>query len=335
MISGIFGFFKNCITYCWNRLRNLPSLYRNNRKLLSNYIRDIKYKLKNLTPVNLELGIYHLHHNNLNDAILRFNLVRKFFDVDNKTANYLLGWSYFLKNNYEKASNYLALSGNVDDVGLLHFIKNSSACNKIPAPILRQYKNFTAQQFVNNFFSKDIHLPYRLAHKILLHITHLPNQYKILELGINAGVVGIEIRKRFPDHFTLTGVEDAQQMIDLSDAYYPNTKIYDSLIKSSIEDAIDDVSQFDIILSLCNLSYTQDIESLFKKIYCKLNDNGYFGCCLSIGNLTTFSKEHKKFIFDMKTIQNAISNSQFKSLVIDKVGIAKNHYVILVLSKNL
>lgn len=84
-------------------------------------LENLRYKLSNLVESNLDLGAYHLRCRNYNNAIFRFKLVDKFLDPDNKLANYCLGWSYFIKQDYKQAINCLTKSAEADEVGLLPF----------------------------------------------------------------------------------------------------------------------------------------------------------------------------------------------------------------------
>ncbi|WP_316354272.1 methyltransferase [Candidatus Trichorickettsia mobilis] len=335
MISFIYNFLKKFISACYHFIINLPNWYKAKINFSKTYIKDFRYRLNNLSTTNLDLGIYHLNKLQINDAILRFKLVTKFLDKENKVAHYWLGWCYFLKDNYEQASSHLAQAGNVDEILLKDFVKNHSRLDNVPVAIWQQYRDFVAEHYTHNFYSDDIHLPYRFIQKVLYHIKELPNQYNILELGSNIGLAGYEIRKRFPDSFILKGVEISERMIELSNTYYQKIKIYDMLIQDDLQEVINHTSEtFDVILSLCGFSYTKDLSDCFDSIATKLNNQGYLAFCLPINNTTIYSTKRKEFIFAVLDIENAIDKKKFNILDISEIILKENNkYAIFVCQK--
>ena len=123
MISFIYNFLKKLISSCYHFIINIPNWYKTKNKFCKAYISDFHNRLNNLSTTNLDHGIYHLNKLQLNDAILRFKLVTKFLDKENKVEHYWLGWCYFLKNNYEQASSHLAQADNTCEILLKDFVK--------------------------------------------------------------------------------------------------------------------------------------------------------------------------------------------------------------------
>ncbi|MEG8230918.1 tetratricopeptide repeat protein, partial [Candidatus Rickettsia tasmanensis] len=184
-----------------------------------------KYKFSHLAETNYQLGLDHLYRGNLNDALLRFKLVDKFFNPNDSKVYYQLGWVYFLKNNYRQAIEYLEKSNEKYKPIFINFLKNYKDITEIPQEICGKYRDLTAQYYPTIFNNdKNIHLLYRFVNEALKQISDLPDNYSILELGSNIGLVGYEIQKRFPESFTLTGVEVSALMNELQETYYPNTK---------------------------------------------------------------------------------------------------------------
>ncbi len=339
------GSVKDKIKLWYQCIVNSPAWYKEKFLMFINYWVDVKYKIGHIKETNLTLGLEHLQKNNLNDAILRFKLVEKFFDPGNSYANYWLGWTYFLKNKLPEALFYLRKAGTTDQVKLGEFLQNyqnlpetsQKTLQEIPQEIWQQYKNLIAFQYANKFLKTDkLDLPYSFVHKTMSRITDLPNIYNILELGSNVGMVGYEVRKRFPDYFTFTGVENAEIMNKLASSYYTN--IYNQLIEISIPDFLQQNSNnYDIILCWNSLSFTKDLVKYFTLIYSITNKMGYFACCLPINKnanfFTTFSLTKKEFLFSVKDIKEALKQTDFIILSSEELDIEKNSNYYMVVCK--
>lgn len=339
IITGIYSMTRNSITSMYDFIRNLPTWYKAKIVELKNCLDDFKYRLQNLGPTNIELGIYHIHQNNLNDAIIRFKLVDKFFNPNDTVANYWLGWTYFLKNNYQAAVGHLQKAKNDDLVDLGNFLTNYSSYSEIPIKIWHQYRELTAEYYIHNFTSSTINLPYSFVQKALNKITDLPDNYSILELGSNVGMVGYEIRKRFPDGVTLVGVEDSNRMATLVELYYPN-EVYDQLIISSVPTfltkASEEANKFDIIFSFCGLTFTNNLKDYFGLVYSLLQSSGYFAICLPMSAKTTLSLNRKEFIFAAEEVIENLEKTGFSEITHSEISLVKNNkYSIIICKKSL
>lgn len=337
LFSNIFSCSKKTFYKIYNFIPLFPSFIRSKINFYKDYTKDVKYKLNNLAETNFNLGIYHLNHHNINDAIIRFKLVMNFLDKTNKESYYYLGWCYFIKNNHKKALIYLENAKEYDKIKLLDFIKDYDKCSKIPSAILKAHRNYIGEMYVNNFNSQDIHLPYRFIQKTSSFIKELPDHYNIIELGSNIGLIGYEIKKRLPESFILKGAEISSNMIELCNMYYQNTKIYDTFLNDDIESVISNASEkFEVIISFCGLTFTNQIQNCFESIHNKLNKNGYFICCLPVTKKETFlSIKRKEFIFNINSIKTAIDKSNFALLYNEAINISQdNDYLMIVCQKN-
>ncbi|MCC8417884.1 MAG: SAM-dependent methyltransferase [Rickettsia endosymbiont of Bryobia graminum] len=321
------------------RIKNFSSWYKAKIWQIINYFTDIKYKVNNIKETNFNLGLEHLKKNNLNDALLRFKIVEKFSKPEDNIinqVNYWCGWVYFLKSNYPKSLTYLKKSSKEDTVKLGSFLQNYQKLLEIPQPILCEYHNLTAKYYASRFQSDKIHLPYSFINKTISMITDLPDKYNILELGSNVGLVGYEVRKRFPDNFIFTGTESSQEMNKLLSLYYPNLNIYDQLLEVSIPEFLNEQSvKYDVILSYCSLSFTKDLINYFNLIYSITNNSGYFAFCLPINNSTKFSIERKQFVYTIVDIKAALNQTQFNILNEQELNLEKSgKYYMVVCQRN-
>lgn len=337
VVVSAYNSLKDKLKLCYQGITNFPRWYQRKILIFIHYFVDLKYKVKHIKETNLNLGLEHLHKNNLNDAILRFKLVEKFFAPKDPEANYWLGWTYFLKNNYTKALAHLLQSFEADQVKLGVFLQNYQNLTEIPQPIWRQYRNLTAPYYADKFYNHNkLHLPYTFINKTITAITNLPDTYRILELGSNVGLIGYEVRKRFPDYFTVTGVESAKAMNILAPLYYTNLNIYDQLIEASIPDFLQENSdKYDVILSWNSLSFTKDLTKYFTLIYSSASPLGYFAFCLPIATAPSFSIGGKEFISTIEEINSALTQAKFIILSNEELELEKkSRYYMVVCKKN-
>lgn len=335
-ITKLFSSIIHTIKFSYYCVTNLPSLLRLSISEFKEYYNDFKYRLGHLKETNFQLGISHLYKGNLNDGIFRLWLIDKFFAKNDPQANYWLGWAYFLKNNYKKAEIHLKKSFEADQTGLQAFLQNYKNYQEIPQPIWQLYRDLTAHLYSNNLRNKNnIHLPYSFVVNILNKITSLPDIYNIVELGSNTALVGYEVQKRFPDGFTFIGTESSSIMNKLVKIYYPNLKIYDQLLTISVKDfIIQNQDKFDVVLSLCGLSFTKDLTTYFQDIYSKLNNDGYFAFSLALSANTELSLKRKEFVFKLQDIVSALKSANFIALDFRELELEKdNKYCIVVCKK--
>lgn len=316
------GHFYLCIKQKINLYYNFIKNFRHHcgakMQFGLHYISDIKYKLSNLADTNLKLGLYHLYNQRFTDAILRFKLVYKYFNPGNKEAAYWLGWCYFFKRNIPVAQEYLKNCHEADAINLKHFVTNYNLVQVIPDQIWQKLRDIIAQNYINRFFSESINIPAIFIQKILQKIEHLPEEYNILELGSNIGILGGQIQKRFKGNFHLTGVECSKKMSELGEDFYNTNDFYAFISSQNIADFLENHSanhQHHLILSLCGLSYTKDLAAYLNKIYNILHDDGYFALCALEGEKTEFDFEHKEFKYNAEKLRKEIIDNQF--IIID------------------
>jgi len=323
------------ITAYFNIIKRFSSWYKIKIFALINYFVDIHYKIRHLKETNFKLGMQHLYKNNLNDAILRFQLIDKFFAPNDQQTNYWLGWTYFLKNNYAKSLFHLQKSSEADQIKLASFLQNHDDLLEIPPQIWQEYRNIIAEYFTNYSFGiNKMPLPYTFVTKAISNITKLPNNYNILELGSNIGLIGHEIKKRFPSNFILIGVENSERMNDLAKKYYVNNNIYDQMLGVSIPSFLQqNTSTFDVVLSCCSLSFTKNLLSYFNLIYSTINQLGYFIFCLPINKVTIFSLKRKEFVYSIEDIKEALGQTRFTILDIDQLNSTKNDRYCIIFCK--
>jgi len=335
IIIGIYSTTTSGIKYVYNFIIDTPAWYRQNLLKIKEYIEDFKYKIKNLREANFKLGLYHLGKLNLNDAIIRFKLIDKFFNKGDVQANYQLGWCYFLKNNFQKASRHLKKAGAADSAQLGAFIENYSTYSEIPAAILQQSRDFlvNSKSYFDRFQDDKLYLPTVFVQETLDKISDLPDDYEILEINSGVGLVGVEIRKRLPDYFKLTGIEVSNKMLEVARL---NNEVYDELLNTSLTSFAQVSLKFDIILSLNGLISARDFKSYLGDVNLLLADGGYFAFCLVAPAKNFNPLKAKEYLYISDEIKEACELNNFILLGVNelKLGINNKYYIYIYRKKH-
>ncbi len=329
--------FSKMVDYIKQLLKiifNLPRIINDIFNKISNIVKKIKHNFNNFVETNMKLGKYHLENQNYNDAIFRFKLVDKFFKQNNRQIYYLLGITYFMKRNYKKSIDYLKKAPDEDVIKLLDFIQKIDDTAIIPDKIHNLHRSVTTNSFINKFIDEKNDLPKELVVKLLAYIEKLPDKYSILELGSNIGLMGLEIQKRMPETFVLSGVEISDKMIKMQEEYYPDAN-YKNIINLSIENFLaTNTTKYNIITSLGGISQNADLKNIFAKIYNILVKNGYFALAIRTSKISSLTEKYLEFAYNAKDLGDILEEIGFNILAFNELTIAKNNnYSIFVCKK--
>jgi len=335
MISKFPSFIFNSIKSLISSIMKFPAFIKKQILQLVLDFKNLRYKLKDMTRSNMELGIYHLRMRNFKDAVFRFKMIDKFLDPNNKEANYWLGWSYFFLHDYKKSIIALTKAEEEDNANLLSFIKSIDSINEIPMQIYEFHRDISSPLFEEKFLSEDKNIPKKLIFELKQAIDTMPEEYDVLELGSNVGLLGYEIKKRMPVKSHVTSVEISQIMLELQKTYFPKKKFYDNNICESIDDFLTkDKKKYNIILSLEGLSFVVDLKNIFSKVSSKLETDGYFAFLIASSDNSIFSEEKLIFIYDAKEIEGQLIEAGFDVLSSSNISLEiKNNYTIFVCRK--
>ncbi len=326
---------KNATKSLFSFITGIPRFIYNAVVSVKNQFHQLKYNLNNLSASNLKLGIYHLKNGNLSDAIFRFKLVEKYLEPGNKTACYWLGWTYFLKNNFKNSIIYFTKAQDKDELNMLSFIRSIDTVTALPTKINQTCRDLMAANFIDRFDDKNINIPKEMIIAVNENIETIPEEYSILELGNNVGLLGSEIKKRMQDSFTLTVTELSTEMIELQNLYFPDQALYDKIYQSTPDEFLQTTqNKYDIIMSLEGVSYTSDPNQLYSKIFNALSPTGYFAFTARIAQNTLLSNKYLDFAYNSDLIVNELKKIGFSILSQKEIILENNNkYHIFVCKK--
>ncbi len=335
MGNNIFAGIKNTTKSFLCAICRLPIFIKNQIQRLKNEFVALREKLKNVSDSNMKLGIFHLRSGNYRDAIFRFKLVEKYLDPNNKLACYWLGWVYFLKQDYKNSIINLIKARDEDEVNLLQFVKSIDNVQYVPVQIYALYRDIKASNFVDKIASDTYDIPKTLVLELNEAITSLPEEYYILELGSNVGILGYEINKRMQEKFYLTSTEVSSEMIDLQTSFYPDQELYDKVLQVPVDEYLLKTKQkYDIICSLDGFAFTSDLKAIFQNVFSVLNQDGYFAFAVRSTQKNSFSSALLEFSYDNKQVIGFLREIGFKVLSSKEFNLEiKNNYSIFVCKK--
>ncbi len=328
MINSIKTFFGN--------ISKLPTMIKNQIIETVGNFRNLRYRLNNLGESNMELGIFHLRNRNWNDATFRFKLVIRFLDPGNKLAHYWLGWVYLLKQDHKKAIIHFEQAEGEDKIGMLSFVKSIDSVQKVPNDIYALNRDIMTDVFMDKFASETENIPQDLVQELNEAITDsLPEEYSILELGSNIGLLGREVNKRMQESYQLIGVEPSAEMIKAQDIYFSEEAIYDRTVQAPIDEFLaKSDEQYNIVLSLDGFTFASDLENIFQTVFSKLTPNGYFAFAVHSAKHNGFSNKALEFHYNNQQIREQLIENGFTLLVAKDFTIEiKNNYSIFVCKK--
>lgn len=294
----------------------------------------VLFTLNNLATVNLELALYHLHNNNLNDAVLRLYLIYRFFSINNSTAYYWQAWAYYLKNNQKKALECLekakinlvdknqSLSYKIDKMQEL--LKNSiTEVQEIPSITWQEYRNIIADYYEKIFLGTNPSL-YDVFFSYLLPIIkkEIKEGDKILDLGCNIGLFGKRIEKQ--KNCSLTGVEISQRMLarvtkdDYNDLFNLSIEEYLKIKNNELRNYNKQEAFFSLVVSFLSIGFIKDLTYIFSDVHNILKNDGYFAfiCAVHIKDANSYKEiiYNNKFDIEDKLINFIIINKEIIDL---------------------
>ena len=335
MLKNLFSSTVNIIKSFFSGIVKLPKWIRTQISKIKREFSSLHYHLNNITTSNMDLGIYHLYNRNYGDAIFRFKLIDKFLSPNDKEANYWLGWVYLLKSNYKKSIIHLDKAGEEDQINLLSFVKSIDSNKSVPNTVHQIHRDMVADLFIDKFVSDTINLPKQLVLELSEAINKLPEEYSILELGSNIGILGYEINKRMQDKFTLTSVEISQSMIKLQPICFPEQKLYDEILHTPVSIFLkESKKKYDVICSMYGFAFEADLQNIFDNILLLLQPSGYFAFAVKSSANNTLSNKTLEFSYKHEHLKEQLVKSGFQILVAKEFSLGiKNNYSIFVCTK--
>lgn len=287
---------------------------------LINEIKGLKAKLRNLKDINFELVDFYIKNGNISDAILRLKIINKFIVQNDAAINYKLAWCYFVKSDFVNSLRFLDKSQGLDLLGLKNYLIIDEV-SQIPENILMEYKNLALHAYYTKFISNKVNLHSEIAASVAQHLKFMPDECQILDLeaclGLNARALNSILAKKYK----ITGVESSNQML----CVLRESRLYDKLEESSVRDFLqNNTMRYDVVISLCGLSFFKDQKEGFVGLNKSLKPGGILVLVFEKNEVKKINSKRTEFLYNSDDFENSIEGCYFKivaskGLVFDKL----------------
>ncbi len=330
MIKDMVFKLKDFTLACANGVLSAPIALKQKLVDAKNDVFEVRSKLKNMRQSNFDLGIYHLEKGNFKDAIFRFKLIDRFLDKDNPKVIYQLGIAYFMNGDYVKSKAVLEKAVQEDEIKLLRFLNNIDSVTEVSKEICKLHRDLNS----SNYYQPE-EKAQELVKELIDVAEKLPKNYKILEIGCGAGVLGNQIRLRMQESFTLTGVEPSEKISALQNKYFGDEEIYDEVINNSQDDYLKTSRQkFDVVFSMHGLPAKENLQDFFAQVEAKIKKNGYFAIMIATNTINVFDKKNLSFIYNHGQVANLLTENNFNIFLKREINLEKNkNYSIFICTK--
>jgi predicted TPR repeat methyltransferase len=252
--------------------------------LSKNFFKDIQYGLQHMPENNFNLGLMHLANGDINDAILRFKLVRK-LAPEKKNPIFFLGRCYYEKFEFPKAMQYFM---EYVDIGGKDLLEETEYCmnvinrkfdqiHAIPYSLLALSMDRLAESYDDIFFDdQELGSNERSIHDTYINLLldavkrHEIKLNRALEIGTYTGYLGKKF-KRFENDIEIVGLDVSGKMKEKAaslryqkEPVYAEVKNTDMMTFLSEQDS--NSMKYDVISIFDYLAFYPDLEKSFTQL---------------------------------------------------------------------
>jgi len=258
--------------------RDIKTFTRDLISSLRTNILSLTQKIKHLRQTNYELGMMHYNNGNLQDAILRFNMLLRFCKTQMPELHYFLGRCYIERNQSSKAiaalEKYLASEHTLFAPEAEYCLKlaqrEEDGVTQIPLSIIARIFDLLAPEY-DDIFLKAPDLPqdemYRMIVSHFVEVGH-PYGNRILDLGCGSGYIA-KMLKNSKIAFAIEGVDISTNMIKLcKEIKVEGIPCYDNLVNTDVDTFLqgEHSGKFDVVIASYLLGFYNNTTSFCKKI---------------------------------------------------------------------
>ena len=321
-------------------LKNIPAKIKLKINEILNSIKvyhaTVKDKLKNILPTNINLGKYHIAKNNLNDAILRFKIILKFFDKENLEAKYYLAITYLVKGKKDKAEEILKNQPDYKNAAvILNMIKQE---NTLPKEFAKEIRNIEALKYQEDIYEDEYLLVDNFCKEVFEVVNPINQNDSILEINPGNGYLGVAIKDLTAEIFHFKAIESAENYFKIiNNLKNNNMRIYNECIIGEFTDILTKKEEYNYIFSLWGLEFDSNIGDNLKKITNSLKPEGILAFTLHTSSTEEnfkLTNNSKHYIFNKDYLEKEIEKlKNLKTIIIKNIAIEKINGYILVVQK--
>lgn len=286
-------------------------------------LKSARHKLGNLSQTNFDLGLYHLHHRHVQDAIMRFKMV-EWIAKESGDTQYNLGRCACLKGQLDKAQEYLGRSLELDNAHpgagfLLHAIAHTEGNQDVPRFMIEEHYDYYAKSFdpSSEEAQQEKKLHGSLFRKLLTFIDDKNPNLKILDLGCGVGNVALYFKNKDMVR-RVAGVDVSKEMVVLcKKKKVEEQELYDSLDHTLVAEFVKNHKQtYDLIVAIDVTPSIADLSAFLESLKGLLEKNGHlvFSSYSASGGKAVFDTSLLAYTHPVGEVKKAIQKAGYKIL---------------------
>ncbi len=294
----------------------------------------MREKLKDIPGTNYDLGLFHLHAGNIDDAILRFRMVT-FLRPENAAAHYNLGRCFFLSDDNEDSKKSLQKA---IDLGFsrteidyaLQKIDSLDQVKAMPISIIKEKAEIVSENYTSYYMS-DEYIGYKTFVKtIMANVKDKNPNLDVLDLACRHGSCGQLLKERGVTR-KITGVDFISSYLqEAKGLRFEGESTYDELKEKWLGGFLqENHTKFDLILSAHDFEYIGDLKNIVVSLNFALNSRGIFALMLEDGGLESGYKLDgvaDKFYYSQSYVKEVFEKSGFSELQIKNLAASESEY---------
>ncbi len=296
---------------------------------LGNYTEALKHYLQQLEcephiDSYYNIGVLHLYQERHQEAIDYFREVveRK---PDYTDAHLNLAAIYLKLSKINEAINHyeLALQQRPSDPEIMHILSALKG-DRVAGTAPIEYSQHLFDQYAPYYDQHLIkHLGYQAPKALYEAVTTEANadnpRWRILDLGCGTGLCGEYFK---PCAKELIGIDVSTNMLAIAE----NKKIYDKLENKTLQKALDQYKDLDLIIAADVFTYLGDLNEIFKKAKTALVEKGYFAFTVEKSSHDLYELQKSiRYAHSKKYLKSLIKEHGFKPVRLDNIILREQH----------
>lgn len=305
-------------------------------KKAEKYCKITWHRLRTLENTNLNLALFHLHHGNINDAIMRLKMLLLMRSKIPVLHYYLMQCYELLYKNklaLKHLEKYTATGDQSFAKELIYYKKllTEHSADYIPTSVIKIYADVIASS-KNRLIAKNQEMQHLLfdAMQDYLKAHYILFQYKIIEIGCGNGGVGVLI-KNSALQAHITALEISSNMLKVAwSRTLKEQKVYDAKFNKTLNAFIKNIAtqkhmKYDIVLISEQLKMDprclKKIAMLQKICHNQTFIGVIFQCCYEDNIM--FSCKSREFLYNPEYIKHCFEEAGWKVAVSNTKNVEK------------
>lgn len=351
--GGFSKYLSDCISF-FHRFRDKVS---DNWFLLTNFFVIFKKHIHNLYFCNLKLALFHFRNRDINDALLRLNIMHYVFRMSSDELIFYKSLCHLFNGKYKTSLDTMKNVSNIEEYAyFLDYLCNYKTLLSIPEEITLKYFDISHGFHHLRYFNKNGVSLYDVSTQVFMDMffiqkdssQKLTKNYSLLEIGglpLKEDFVSVLMNRVFLNYDLVKMDDSPHANIDADNyqkkMFFERAFLFEDVMRScykkdkftnSLIESIPDHKKYNFIVSFDTLSYNLDLTHSLHKVKSHLASDGFFVLVLPIGNENSLEPKMNRFVYNEIDVQTKVLDSGFlilkkSSIMLDK----SNKYIILIL----